>query len=79
MAEALEHRHLVDQHRVAEVQVGRRGVEPGLDTQRPTEAELLLEVGFQQDFRGSAAQFRKLFLYGQHRLQVTQRGMAGGL
>ena len=34
MAEVLELPQLVDQHRVAEVQVGRGGIEAGLDPQR---------------------------------------------
>ena len=44
VAEILEVLHLADQHGVAEVQIGRRGVEADLDHQPPAEREL----GFQR-------------------------------
>ena len=57
MAGILELAHLVQQDRVAKVQVGRGRIETGLDPQRAPERELFLELGSHQDLGSAAAQF----------------------
>lgn len=57
MPELLELAHLVEKHRMAQVKVGRRGVEAGLDDERPASSELPDEVGFGQDVLGAPLQF----------------------
>ena len=54
MAEILELPHLVEQHGVAQVQVGRGGVEAGLDPQRATELEAGLQLLALEDFIAAA-------------------------
>ena len=52
VTELLKLAHLVDQHRVAQVQVGCRGIEARLDAQRLPRAELVLQLrGHQQVLR----------------------------
>ncbi len=48
--QVLQLAHLVEQHGVAEVQVGRGRVETGLDAQRTPLFELLDQFGFEQQF-----------------------------
>ncbi len=74
MTEPLEQRHLVDEHRVPEVQVGRGRVEAGLDAQRLAALQLLLEIGLEQDFGGAAAEFGELFLDGEHCVRSLLQG-----
>jgi len=80
VAQALEQRHLVDQHGVAEVQVGRRRVESALDAQRPPPVfSFFSRSELEQDFGCAAAQFRKLFQGWQHRFGSLVAGRAGRL
>jgi len=62
VAELLEPAHLVDEHRVAEMEVRRGGIESSLDTQRLAAAELLLQFLFGQDFGDAAFEFGELFV-----------------
>ena len=55
MAEVLELPHLVEQHRVAQVQVRRGRVEARLDPQRPAERQPALQLVALEDFVGAAA------------------------
>ena len=55
MAEVLELPHLVEQHGVAEVQVGGGRVEAGLDPQRAAELEPGLQFVGLEDLVGAAA------------------------
>ena len=55
MAEILELPHLVEQHGVADVQIGRGRIEAGLDAQRTAELEPRLELLGLEDFLGAAA------------------------
>jgi hypothetical protein len=49
MPQLLELAHLVDEDRVAEVQVRGSGVEPGLNAQRRAPRQLFFEVGLGQE------------------------------
>ena len=62
VAELLELAHLVDQHRVPEVQIGRGGIESGLDLQRRAALELALQLAGQQQVLRTARQLGHLFL-----------------
>jgi hypothetical protein len=53
--EVLELPHLVEQHGMAQVQVGRGRVETGLDPQRPAGLEPGLQFLALEDLVGSAA------------------------
>ncbi len=66
MPQLLELAHLVDEHRVADVQIRGRRVESGLDDQRPALLELRLEPVLGQHFIRAAGQFRDLFLDTAH-------------
>ena len=55
MAEVLELPHLVEQHRVAEMQIRRGRIESGLDPQRAAELEARLELLALDDLVGAAA------------------------
>ena len=54
MAELLEVAHLVDQHGVTEMQIGRGGVEAGLHSQGTAALELLDQLGLDQQCVGTA-------------------------
>jgi len=56
--ELLELAHLVDEHRVSEMQVGRRRIEARLDTQRLATRELAGELRLDQQFLCTAGNFR---------------------
>ena len=60
MTEFLEMPQLVDQHRVPEVQVGRRRIEAGLDPKRPSRLDLFGQFGLNQQFVGTALDQRHL-------------------
>ena len=60
VAEVLEVAQLVDQHGVAEVQVGRGRVEAGLDAQRAAGFEFFDQFGLDQQFVGAALDQRQL-------------------
>ena len=66
VAEFLELAHLVDEHRVADVQVGRRRVEAGLDDERPALFELCLETVLGKNLVAAANQFLQLLLFVLH-------------
>ena len=53
--EILELPHLVQQHRMAEMQIGRGRIEARLDPQRPAELEARLELLALDDLVGTAA------------------------
>src|SRR5687768_8758591 len=59
MPELLELPQLVEQHRVAEMEVGRRRVETRLDPELFAVAEPFDELGFDQDFVGAPADDRE--------------------
>jgi len=50
VAQILKVLHLAEEHGVAQVQIGRRGVESGLHAQRPPGLQPLAEVLFADDF-----------------------------
>ena len=61
MPQVLELAHLVQQHRVAQVQVGRGRVEAGLDPQRPALGQARGQFVDLEDFVGAAGdQFKGL-------------------
>ncbi len=66
MAELLELAHLVDQHRMADVKIGCRGVKSDFDNKWSPELELRLEPVLRQHLVGAANQFGNLFLNGCH-------------
>ena len=51
----------VDQHGVAEVQIGRGRIETGLDAQRPAGLQLVDELGLDQQFVAAAFDDFELF------------------
>ena len=61
MPELLELAHLVDQHRVPEMQIRCRGVEARLDAQRHAARQFALELGGQQHFVRAARQLDQLW------------------
>ena len=73
MAEVLQLAHLVEHHRVAEVQVGRGRVEAELDAQRRAALfgarQFLREFGFDQEFVDTAFGDRERFLHGVRQRQ----------
>ena len=76
VAVLLELPHLVDQHRVPDMQVGRRRVEAGLDNERPVFPELGRQSVLGQHLVGAAGQLRDLFLDVAHYcLSVTAIGV----
>ncbi len=64
--EVLELPHLLHQHGVAEVQIGARRVEAGLDPERPPGAEALLELGADVEVDDTAAEDLDLAFGGEH-------------
>jgi hypothetical protein len=64
--EQLELAHLVDQHRMPQVQVGRGRVEAGLDVERLATGEFAGQVRLEQDLVGPAPEFDQLFGRVQH-------------
>ncbi len=73
MAEVLELTHLVQQHRVAQVQVRRGGVEAGLDAQRAAFLQARAQILELEDLVGTAADQGKGFFNRGH---VTTPGNA---
>ena len=61
MPESLELPHLVEQHGMAEMQIGRGRIETGLDAQAPAALQTLREFGFEQNFVRTAPQERQCF------------------
>ena len=61
MAELLKLPQLVDQHRVAEMQIRRGRIETGLDPQRTAGFELLDEFGFDDQLVAAALDDFQLF------------------
>ncbi len=66
MPELLKLAHLVDQHRVANMQIRRRRVEACLYDQRPALLELRQQPVLGQNLVRAAAKLRDLFLYAAH-------------
>ena len=62
---------LVYQHRVSQMQVRRRGIEAGLDAQRPVPGELFLQFGLDEDFLGTTPDDVQGFL--QRHRSVSER------
>ena len=62
VAEVLEAAHLGEQHRVPEVQVGRRGIESRLHPQWHAPAELLPQISSREHLIGTALKLCDLFL-----------------
>jgi hypothetical protein len=73
VAEVLELAHLVQQHRMAQVQVGRGGVEAGLDPQRAAFLQARTQILELEDLVGTAADQGKGFFNRGH---VTTPGNA---
>ena len=65
MAELLELPQLVDEHRVAEMEVGRGRIETGLDAQGDTGLEPLFQLGQNEHFFGATAQQLQVFEHQQ--------------
>ncbi len=55
VTQLLELAHLVEQHGVAEVQIGRGGIETGFHAQPAAGAQPLFELFLEQDFDGAAS------------------------
>ena len=66
MPQLLKLAHLVDQHRVANMQIWRRRVEAGLDDQRPALLQFCLKPVLRQNLVRAAAKLRDLFLDTAH-------------
>ena len=64
MAVLLESAHLVDEHRMAEVKVGRGRIETRLDAQRLTACKLAYELGLDQQLSATATDLPELL--GDH-------------
>ena len=62
MPELLELAHLVEQHRVPEMQVRRRRIESRLDLERTAALQLLLELRACQHFAGATLELCDLLL-----------------
>ncbi len=79
MAELLEVPHLAQQHRMAEVEIGGRGIEAGLHCQRLAGAARPLQLGAQLRFvdqvDGAAPQERQLLFDGRKLLSRHQKLM----
>ena len=56
VAELLKLSHLVQQHRVPEMKIGRRGIEPCLDLERTPCCEALAELVLEQNLVGAASE-----------------------
>ncbi len=67
MAELLKLLHLLDQHRVTQVQIRRGRIEPGFDAQRPAPLELGDQFFFRQNLDGAALDDFELRLQVGHR------------
>ena len=68
MAQILELAHLVQQHGVAEVQVGRGRIEAGLDAQRTASLQPRLELIKLEYFLGTAADnFEYIIQFSRHK------------
>jgi hypothetical protein len=50
VAQILKMAQLVDENGMAEMQIGRRGIEPGLDPQRTSHPESVDQFGLQEQF-----------------------------
>src|SRR5262249_47039318 len=74
VAEILKVLHLAKQHRVAQVQVGRGGVESGFDTQRTADLEALDEVLLADDFGHTFLEVGDLLGNGNHYSYCRKRG-----
>ena len=61
MAEVLELPHLVEEHRMTQVQVGRGGIEPGLHPQRTAGLEFFDEILLDQQLIAAALEDIQLF------------------
>jgi hypothetical protein len=73
VAEILELAQLVDEDRVAQVQIWGRGVEAGLHPQRPARGQALLQLAIQQDLLGSASDL----VQGLHRIGAVPLPASG--
>ena len=74
MAELLELTHLVEEHGVPEVEVGRRGVETRLDAQRFAALELCDQISLQKDLvHTSANDGKRIVEPGQDSSRCRQR------
>ena len=84
MAQLLKVAELAHEHGVAEVQVGRRGIEAGFNSQRQSGFAAILEalsqVGDADDLRRAFLEQVHLFVYGKKRAHdVFQYKVAGGV
>src|SRR5690606_7094585 len=73
VTQVLQLLQLVEEHRVAEMQVGRRGIEAGLDPQRAPGAQLLAQLGLDQQLVRAAPDDLDLSFDGFHAV------MTGGI
>ena len=74
VTERLELAHLVDEHRVPEMQVGRGRIEARLDAQRLAARQLLHELALDEHFAGPAQQFGNLILHFRVHFPVSCDG-----
>ena len=61
MPQILKVAHFVEQNGMAQMQVGRCGIKSGLDSERPVQSKLLLELLFQQKLAATALDDFQLF------------------
>ena len=82
MAQILKVLHLAQQHGVAQVQVGRGGVEAGLDAQRRAGLcgldQALAQILFADDFRHAFLEICELFVDRTRGHSSIVKGITGG-
>ncbi len=71
MAQLLKLAHLVDEHRMAQMQIGRGGVEAGLDAQGFAPLQALSKLGLDQNLIGSSPYLDHLIRDGIHRAGLS--------
>jgi hypothetical protein len=70
VAEFLKAAHLVDEHRVAEMQIRSGRIEACFHAQRLTAPQLRQQLRFQQDFGRASLQLGQLLFSSQHRFPL---------
>ncbi len=79
VAHVLEVLHLAEEHGVAQVQVGRGGIEADLDFQRPADADARLELFLADELDEALLEIRDLFFQGvPAHLTIVASGIFAG-
>ena len=73
MPELLELAHLVNEHRMADMKIGRRWIESRLHYQLVFFREALFKAAVRQDFLNAAAEFSELLIKISHGLLAGSR------